>query len=64
MGLGVLWWTKVLNSALPPQRLRPHTWPEHQDSVSHSSQKKREKKKERQKEKKNKVIKIKNKKYY
>ena len=35
----------VLNSGLPPQRLRPDTWPEHQDAVSHTSQKKREKKK-------------------
>ena len=26
-GPGGLWWTSVLNSALPPQRLSPHTWP-------------------------------------
>ena len=50
---GGLWWTNVLNSALPPQRLRPDPWPEHQDPVSHTAQKKREKKrkKERKKEK-------------
>ena len=34
----------VLNSAVPPQRHRPDTWPEHQDPVSHMAQKKREKK--------------------
>ena len=32
---GGLWWTSVLNLALPPQRLRPDTWWEHQDPVSH-----------------------------
>ena len=32
---GGLWWTNVLNSALLPQRLRPHTRLEHQDPVSH-----------------------------
>ena len=32
-----LWWTNVLNSALPPQRLRPDTWLEHQDPVSHTA---------------------------
>ena len=26
-GLGGLWWTSVLNLALPPQRLRPDTRP-------------------------------------
>ena len=36
-GPGGLWWTNVLNSALPPQWLRPDTWPEHQDSVSHTA---------------------------
>ena len=36
MGPGGLWWTSVLNSALPPQRLRPDTRPEHQDPVSHT----------------------------
>ena len=35
MGPGGLWWSNVLNSALPPQRLRPDTRPEHQDPVSH-----------------------------
>ena len=40
---GGLWWTSALNAALPPQRHRPDTWPEHQDSVSHVAQKKREK---------------------
>ena len=33
--LGGLWWTSVLNLALPPQRHRPDTWPEHQDPISH-----------------------------
>ena len=49
MELGGLWWTHVLNSALPPQRHMPDTRPEHQDPVSHTAQKKREKK-EREKE--------------
>ena len=31
VGPGGLWLTNVLNSALPPQRLRPDTRPEHQD---------------------------------
>ncbi|KAJ8785097.1 hypothetical protein J1605_007653 [Eschrichtius robustus] len=31
MELGGLWWTNVLNSALPSQRNRPDTRPEHQD---------------------------------
>ena len=39
---GGLWWTNVLISALLPQRLRPDTWPEHQDPVNHTAQKKRE----------------------
>ena len=52
MELGGLWWSTVPNSALPPQRLRPDTPPEHQDPVSHTAQKKREK---RKKENKNKV---------
>ena len=51
MGPGRLWWTSVLNSALPPQRHRPDTRLEHEDPVSHMAQKKREKKKkERKKE--------------
>ena len=33
-GPGGLWWTNVLNLALPPQRLRPDKWLEHQDCVS------------------------------
>ena len=36
MGPGGLWWTNVLNSTLPPQRLRPDMRPEHQDPVSHT----------------------------
>ena len=36
MGPGGLWWSNVLKSALLPQRLRPDTWPEHQDPVSHT----------------------------
>ena len=43
IGLGGLWWANVLNSALPPQRLRPDSRPEHQDHISHTSQKEREK---------------------
>ena len=50
MGLGGLWWTNVLNSALPPQRLRSDTRPEHQDPVSHTAQKKREERKKEGKE--------------
>ena len=43
---GGLWLSSnVLNSALPTQRLRPDTWLEHQDSVSHMAQKKSEEKK-------------------
>ena len=34
----------VLNSALPPQRHRPGTQPEHQEPVIHTAQKKKEKK--------------------
>ena len=37
MGLGGLSWSNVLNSALPPQRLRPNTWLEHLDPVSHTA---------------------------
>ena len=37
VGLGGLWWTNVLNSALPPQKLRPDPWLEHQDPVSHTA---------------------------
>ena len=35
---GGLWWTNVLNFALPPQRLRPDTRLEHQDPVSHTAE--------------------------
>ena len=35
--------TSLLNSALPPKRLRPDTRLEHQDPVSHMAQKKRRK---------------------
>ena len=58
MELGGLWWTNVLNSALPPQSQRPDTWPQHPDPVSHTAQNKREKerrkegRKERRKERK------------
>ena len=60
---GGLWWTNVLNLALPPQRHRPDTQSKHKDPVSQIAQKKREGKKERKKEKNNKVIKIESKKY-
>ena len=43
MELGGLWWTSVLNLALPPQRHKADTRPEHQDPVSHMAQKIREK---------------------
>ena len=45
MGLGGLWWSNLLNSALLPQSLRPDIRPEHQDPVSHMAQKKKEGKK-------------------
>ena len=48
---GGLWLTNVLNSALPPQRLRLDTWLEHQDPVSHMAQKKIEKKRKKEKTK-------------
>ena len=41
----------VLNAALPPQRFRTDIRLEHQDSVSHTAQKKREKKKKDRKKK-------------
>ena len=37
MGPGGLWWSNVLNLALPPQRLRPDTQLKHQDPVSHTA---------------------------
>ena len=46
--LGGLWFISVLNSALPPQRRRPDTRPEHQDPVSHMAQKIREKERKRE----------------
>ena len=52
MELGGLWWTNVLNLALPPQRHSPEAWLEYEEPVVHMSQNKREKerKKERKKE--------------
>ena len=50
MGPGGLWWTNILNLALPPQSLRSDTRLEHEDPVSHTAQRKKEKKKERKKE--------------
>ena len=55
MELGGLWWTSVLNSALPHQKHRPDTWPEYQGPVSHMAQKKREKRKKERKKKINKI---------
>ena len=49
VGLGGLWLSNILNSAVPPQRLRTDTQPEHQDPVCHTAQKKREKKKKARK---------------
>ena len=56
MGLGGLWWTYVLNSALPPQRHKPDAQPERQDPVIHTAQNKRKKKRKKERKK---VIKIK-----
>ena len=54
MGPGVLWWSDVLDSALPPQRLRPDPGPGHQDPASHTAWKKSNKKKQNKtKQKKN-----------
>ena len=47
--------TNVLNLALPPQRNRTDTQPEHQDPVSHTAQKKREKKGKKEREKESKI---------
>ena len=44
LGLGVFWCSSVLNSALPPWRLRPGPRSEHLYPVSHIAQQKREKK--------------------
>ena len=49
MGPGAPWWSNILNSSLPPHRLRPDTRPEYQDPVSHTAQKKREKKRKNKK---------------
>ena len=54
MDLGGLWWTIVLNLALPPQRHRPDSWAEHQDLVSHMAQKKTEKERRKERKKKRK----------
>ena len=51
--LGGLWWTNVLNLALPPQRHRPDAQPEHQDPVIHTAQNKREKKRKKEREQPN-----------
>ena len=37
MGTGGLWWTNVMNLALPPHRLRADTRPDHLDPVSHTA---------------------------
>ena len=49
MGPGSFQWSNVLDSALPPQRLRPYTWPEHRDPASHTAQKKRKREKHKNK---------------
>ena len=49
---GGLWWTNVLNSALPPKRQSPDTRPEHEDFVSHTAEKKREKERKIERKKK------------
>ena len=38
---GGLWWTSVLNLALPPQRHRPDAHSEHQDPVIHMEKEKK-----------------------
>ena len=48
MGPGGLWSSNVLNSALPPVRLRPDNCPEHRYPVSQMPQKKREKKRKKE----------------
>ena len=60
MELGGLWWTNVLNLALPPQRHRPDTWLEHQDLFHSTARKQREKIRKKERKKENRVIKIKN----
>ena len=48
----------VLNSALPPQRLRPDTRLEHQDPVRHMAETEREKKRKKKKFTKKRIFKI------
>ena len=60
MGPGGRWWSSVLNSSFPPQRLRPDTRLEHQDPVSHMVHKKREEKKKEKKIFKEIKLKLKN----
>ena len=50
MELGGLWWTNVLNLALPPQRHSPDALPEHQEPVILMAQNKREKKRKKERE--------------
>ena len=53
MELGGLWWTNVLNLALPPQRDSPDSWLEHQEPVItrfRRKGRKKERKKERERE--------------
>ena len=45
---GGLWWTNVLNLALPPERHMPDTKLEHQYPVSHMAQKKRVKRRKKE----------------
>ena len=48
MELGGLWWTSVLNLALPPQRHSPDAWLEPQEPVIHTAQNKRQKKRKKE----------------
>ena len=47
MGLGGLWWSNILDSALSPQRLRPDTQLEHQGLDSRMAWKKSKRKKKK-----------------
>ena len=50
---GGLWWTNVLNLALPPQRYSPDAWLEQQEPFIHMTrEKKRKERKKRKKERK------------
>ena len=51
-GAGSLFWTSVLNLALPPLWPSPDAWLEHQKPVLHTAQNKREKRKEKKEGKK------------